>query len=81
MDRNKLQVLRDIGYRIAPTCSLCRHATFPQNEWGTCSVNRYEHVKHTGEPRDLSIHKSGVCSKFHVDLVHVEKMGGYSEFF
>jgi predicted GNAT family acetyltransferase len=81
MDKNKLTVLREIGYKISPTCSLCRHSSFPQNEWGTCSENLYEHAKHSGEPRQLSIHKSGVCPKFRPNLSLIEKLGKFSEFF
>ena len=79
MDRNKLKVLRDLGYKVLPTCGLCRHSSFPQNEWGTCSANKYQHLKHTGEMRDLSIHKSGTCPKFHADLALLEKLGGFYE--
>lgn len=64
MDGNKLKVLRQLGYRLLRTCGECTHSQFFQDEWGTCAVNSYQHAKHTGEPRQLSIHQSGTCPKF-----------------
>ena len=79
MDNNKLKVLREIGYRIMPTCGDCVWAEFPQDDWGTCGLHDYQHEKHTGEKRQLSIHKSGNCPQFEVaTLAHLSH---FAEFF
>lgn len=80
MDQNKLEVLRSIGYTIPGTCGLCKHGVFPQNEWGTCSVQEYQHKKHTGDPRKLSIVKSGSCSLFEKDETKIAVLGAFKEF-
>ena len=50
-----------------------RAASFPSvnSDWGTCMVNQYQHEKHTGPERDLSINKYGKCA--------VEGEGGYEK--
>jgi hypothetical protein len=64
VDANKLKVLKSIGYEVRLTCANCVHSFFPseRSDWGTCSKNQYQHEKHTGDARDLSIHKSGRCA-------------------
>lgn len=79
MDANKLKVLRELGYRILPTCSNCVHSFFRQDEWGTCDANTYQHEKHTGDRRQLSIHESGTCPKF--EMSTVAHLGRFAEFF
>lgn len=62
MDANKLQVLNDIGYKIRETCGTCRDfQVFTKSDFGTCSYHEYKHLKHTGEPRQLSVHQHGYC--------------------
>lgn len=78
MDANKLTVLRDVGYKIHKCCGLCVHGWFPKTDFGTCEKNKYEHQKHTGAPRQLSIHKYGYCPKFEVKPKH--NLGTYEEF-
>lgn len=64
MDANKLKILNEIGYEVRQTCANCVHSFFPseKSNWGTCSMNQYQHEKHTGDARDVSIHKSGKCA-------------------
>jgi hypothetical protein len=64
VDSTKLKVLQALPYRILPVCGLCKHGWFPKNDWGTCERNTYPHEKHSGPPRQLSIHKFGSCWKF-----------------
>lgn len=80
MDANKLQVLRDLPYTIKPVCGLCEHGVFPNNEWGTCQVQQYDHQKHTGPARQLSIVKYGSCPKFKADPVKTAPLALFQEF-
>ncbi len=82
MDRRKLAVLRDIGYTFPATCGLCtfmRRGTKDPN-WGTCTVHEYEHEKHSGEPRELSVHALGPCGEFQPGSEARDVLGGYAEF-
>lgn len=80
MDANKLQVLRDIPYNIPRVCGLCCHGEFPNNDWGTCSRHEYQHRKHTGSPRQLSILRLGSCPSFEESPEKVAGLGAYQEF-
>ncbi len=82
MDVNKLQVLRDLPYKVQRVCGLCVHGTFltPNNDWGTCAAQTYEHKKHTGPARQLSIVKYGSCVSFDADPVKTAGLGHYLEF-
>lgn len=63
MDKNKLKKLHEIGYTILPTCGRCANRNFPdpRSDFGTCSLYDYNHLKHSDNPRKLSIHRSGSC--------------------
>lgn len=62
MDANKLVVLKQIGYKVHRTCGSCVNARFGRGQvWSTCDIHTYQHEKHTGEPRHLSIHVAGEC--------------------
>ncbi len=85
MDQNKLKVLNDIGYAIRKTCATCEYSLFTQargNNWGLCFAKTYEHLKHTGPERQLSINKFGHCPQYAWDWDKVTKEVGvaYSEF-
>lgn len=80
MDKNKLKVLREIGYKIPQSCSLCQHAEFQAGGWGTCKVQQYDHLKHTGPARQLSIFAGGWCPKFDPDEELVGNLGSWAEF-
>lgn len=77
MDKTKLKVLQDLNYTIRETCGLCTHGEFPNNEWGTCKAQSYEHEKHTGPPRQLSINKYGHCGQFLLDIDLRAGLGEY----
>lgn len=68
MDKNKLNVLRDIGYKIRETCGSCKSSCFssPGVDYGYCEENTYEHQKHGGV-HFLSIHRQGWCPKYKRD--------------
>ncbi len=82
MDANKLDTLRKIGYSIAPSCGLCKHGVFRgiKDEFGACEVQTYQHQKHTGEPRQLSIHRSGFCPKYEGGEEKLAALGAWNEF-
>lgn len=78
MDANKLKVLRDIGYVIRPCCYFCVNFCKGQVPgFGTCKAHQYQHEKHTGGPRDLSVHANGICAdgKYEVHPDMTEAMG------
>lgn len=66
MDANKLTKLREMGYRIPKVCGLCTWCshTMAGSTWGVCLINKYKHLKHTGEERCVSISIYGTCPKF-----------------
>lgn len=69
MDKNKLKKLRTINYKIS-ACGLCKHGSFTSGDresYGTCGINTYNHIKHTGEPRQLSVYWFGHCEDFKKD--------------
>lgn len=64
MDANKAARLRQIGYQIT-ACGTCAHSDIdPPSEWGTCRLFTYQHEKHTGPERPLSINRHGTCPAF-----------------
>ena len=85
-DDNKFKVLRDIGYTIPVTCDSCVNSEFPNSKspWGTCTlpIAQYEHLKHTGERRGVSIHREGSCQFVRGDLAKVTRkaLGAHTEF-
>lgn len=81
MDENKKQKLRDIEYSIFSCCGSCKQGEFLIGmPWGTCKKFTYDHLKHTGEERNLSIHRSGVCLHFEESEVEKELLGAFAEF-
>ena len=79
MDANKRLKLADIGYQVQNICMLCKHSTFPLDDWGTCELHMYEHEKHTDTVRKLSIHKAGSCPQFLADEVQMNQLGAFAE--
>lgn len=77
VDRNKFQVLQEVEYRVFPSCSMCKHSTFPQDDWGTCDLHEYDHDKH-GDTRKLSIHKCGGCPRFERDYSRTARLGAFA---
>lgn len=80
MDTNKLKVLRGLPYSIQKTCGLCTHGVFPNNDWGTCQLHTYDHLKHTGEDRKLSIVRYGSCPSFEFHKPLEAMLGSFKEF-
>ena len=82
MDDNKLNKLRDIRYTMRQCCGTCKHRHFEfRAEWGTCNLFTYEHKKHTGEPRNLSIHMYGTCYEYEMENLHEEITKHCKEFY
>lgn len=82
-DQNKLDALAKAGFSIKATCGLCSHATIRVgSDWGTCSKIRYEHGKHTGPSRDVSIHRAGGCPLFELDAMDKDDLAksGFDRF-
>jgi hypothetical protein len=67
MDKNKEQKLMTIGYTIQPCCGLCAYAKLSADGWGTCKQHTYQHDKHTGVHRQVSINQYGLCTRFLAD--------------
>jgi hypothetical protein len=70
-DMNKLAALREAGFTIRNVCLTCTHFNAAQaragggnSSWGTCAKVTYTHLKHTGEPRQASVHASGSCAEY-----------------
>lgn len=81
MDANKRIVLQQIEYKIHKTCDLCVFGKFkPNNDFGHCINNHYDHEKHTDSHRYLSIHRSGSCADFQWDTTKQILIGRFEEF-
>lgn len=80
-DENKFAKLREIGYSIQPCCGRCAFADLDYCEvWGTCGKHKYQHLKHTGEKRKVSIHMFGWCKDFAVNPENPYLFGAHAEF-
>jgi hypothetical protein len=80
MDKNKLKVLKEVGYRIHKTCMFCAHKDIPYaSNWGGCKLHTYNHLKHTKESKPLSIHKSGSCDSFEMNEDELLTIHGFVE--
>lgn len=83
MDRNKLEALREAGYRIPVTCGLCRHGVFPPGgRWGECARIRYQHRKHANpaEGRMASVFVGGTCPGAEADPGRTGPLEGHAAF-
>ncbi len=84
MDANKLVKLKVIGYEIRKTCGNCVHSLFasPGTAWGTCWLYKYDHLKHSEQSRQLSIHRSGRCKDGYKEsptATNALNLGGFAE--
>lgn len=62
MDENKLDKLKQIQYEILPTCHNCKHfKQLSDKFFGECCAYKYQHKKHTGAERQLSVYLGGHC--------------------
>ncbi len=83
MDRNKLTVLREIGYSIPRHCGICEHSDISADGWGYCYQHAYVHEKHSVGQSPLSVHNSGSCREhFKLDQAKVAALGlhAFAEF-
>lgn len=82
MDANKLKVLQEIGYKIQPTCGSCEAGVFadPKSEFGSCVLYTYDHQKHSGADRQLSINRYGCCPEYERDPRTLGPLGAWSQF-
>ncbi len=83
MDKNKLQVLRDIDYQVKNTCRTCKHSEMSQDGWGYCNLHKYSHLKHTEAVSRLSINQFGYCSSYEKSDFKAQliSLGAFEEFF
>jgi hypothetical protein len=80
VDANKRSKLIEIDYKIR-ACGTCVYARIePKVDWGTCTFHRYEHEKHTGPSRELSINRHGLCRDYEVNSTESRFLGGFTEF-
>lgn len=81
VDKRKLKVLRESGYVFGQTCGLCTFVRPGKDgQWGTCTIHTYEHAKHSGPPREMSVSLFGGCSAFQPKDDIDERLGGFAEF-
>lgn len=81
MDRNKLKVLKEIGYKIPDACWNCKYSVIIKgNEFGQCQLFLYPHAKHTGEPRVLSVHRGGHCDQYERSESKTLHIHGFAQF-
>jgi len=80
-DANKFQRLREVGYTIPVTCGLCIHRDFanPRADWGQCKHVKYQHLKHTGPLRGVSIHRTGLCTHATLDPALLGALASFEE--
>lgn len=81
MDKRKLAVLRSVAYTFGQTCGLCAFVRPGKDGlWGTCTMHEYQHGKHTGPPREVSVSMFGGCATFQPKEDLEERLGGFAEF-
>jgi hypothetical protein len=80
-DSNKFQALRNANYRIPVNCGLCINGRIGVGcLWGTCDLHDYDHQKHTGPARGVSIHIFGTCPYAKMDPVKEKAFAAHQEF-
>ena len=80
MDENKRLKLVEIKYEVQRCCGMCVHGDFDGNDFGVCFKHSYQHLKHTGDNRDLSVFKYGSCPDFKMTGQAKTYMHAYTEF-
>lgn len=81
MDASKLEKLKQVGYAVNKSCYFCRYADIKSGRlFGTCNFHTYNHEKHTGEPRQLSIVAMGTCKDYEADGLVTGLLEGFLEF-
>lgn len=82
-DENKLQALADAGFIIQRTCYRCVNfqvAHPMQQRWGTCALISYDHLKHSGPPRQASVPPDGSCPRHEFGPYAEADLGAHSRF-
>ena len=78
-DENKLEMMRELRYRVARCCSTCTHATLHvSSPWGVCAAARYWHQKHLSA-RKMPVHAWLCCDNYEFNQRVLEGLGGYLE--
>ena len=81
MDVNKLKVLKEVKYSVKQCCGICIYANIaPTSNWGTCTLNDYNHEKHSVTKRELSISRYGYCEFWKIHPEQEFQLGAYKEF-
>lgn len=82
MDENKLKVLKESGYTVFKSCGLCEHFRSGIGvNFGTCKIQIYDHLKHSGPPREISVTEYGGCQKWEPNSLNFYgTLGTYVQF-
>jgi len=77
-DKNKLEAMAVVGYKIAECCATCRYA-MGQSGWGSCfwSGGDYQHSKH-GSRHLLPAHRMLRCSQWELSNDLRVYLGNYA---
>lgn len=75
-DPTKHETLARAGFKIARTCSTCRHWTEAEGRWGHCALKPYQHGKHT-DPRCAGTPDVGTCRDHETDPARLRARVGY----
>jgi hypothetical protein len=84
MDKNKEKKLKKIGYIIPEVCGTCLHSDIkPGQDFGTCGLISYNHLKHSTDVRDLTIYRGGRCEGegfYATDPAAEKRLGLWAQF-
>ena len=81
MDDNKVEVLKEIGFRINKCCGLCKYfAANRGNVFGDCIKYTYKHLKHTAESKSLSVSIFGGCDDWKPSDGRINNLHGFAQF-
>ena len=68
-DENKLQALREFGFKLVPTCGTCIHfRPGSRSTWGHCRAITHDHQKHTGEAKLTGVPTNGYCNSYELQM-------------
>jgi hypothetical protein len=78
MDKNKLDKLREINYTVKKCCGNCTFSYIKTDKlFGVCKKYNYDHLKHCGESRQLSVNRYGFCLCHVVNEKFVNEIHAY----
>lgn len=79
MDNNKLDKLKEIAYEIKPSCGTCTFfKQYSDEDFGDCQKHTYQHQKHSGGQRHLSVVQYGSCHSY--EPTELAWLHGFQEF-